>query len=74
MCPRAFRAAVVAWGKASVISMALTLLEKLGTLPLRCLPQPTVDGQWVCVRDRRVWREPSGAVNVVLTRGVRGGS
>ncbi len=37
-------AAVVAWGKASVISMALALLEKLGNLPLRCLPQPTATG------------------------------
>ncbi len=37
-------AAVVAWGKASVISMALALLEKHGNLPLRCLPQPTVVG------------------------------
>jgi hypothetical protein len=35
-------AAVVAWGKASVTSMALALLEELGNLPLRCLPQPTV--------------------------------
>lgn len=42
--PKGFRAAVVAWGKASVISMALTLLENLGNLPLRCLPQPTVTG------------------------------
>jgi len=37
-------AAVVAWGKASVISMALALLEKHGNLPLRCLPQPKVVG------------------------------
>lgn len=37
-------AAVVAWGRASVISMALALLEELGNLPLRCLPQPTVVG------------------------------
>lgn len=42
--PKGFRAAVVAWGKASVISMALTLLENLGNLPLRCLPQLTVTG------------------------------
>ena len=39
--PEGFRSTVVAWGRASVISMALTLLEKLGDLPLRCLPQPT---------------------------------
>jgi hypothetical protein len=42
--PEGFHAAVVAWGKASVISMALALLEKHGNLPLRCLPQPTVAG------------------------------
>ncbi len=38
--PRGFRAAVSAWGRASVISVALSLLEKLGDLPPRCLPQP----------------------------------
>jgi hypothetical protein len=42
--PEGFHAAVVAWGKASVISMALALLEKDGNLPLHCLPQPTVAG------------------------------
>jgi Transposase DDE domain len=43
--PKGLRtAAIVAWGKASVISMALALLEKHGNLPLRCLPQPTVAG------------------------------
>ena len=43
--PKGLRAAaVVAWGKASVISMALALLEKHGNLPLGCLPQPTVSG------------------------------
>ncbi len=35
-----FRAAVSAWGRASVISLALSLLEKLEDLPLCCLPQP----------------------------------
>ncbi len=40
--PAGFRSAVVAWGRASVTSRALTLLENLGNLPLRCLPQPTV--------------------------------
>ena len=41
--PKGFRAAaVVAWRKASVISMALALLEELGNLPLGCLPQPTL--------------------------------
>ena len=43
--PKGLRtAAVVAWGKASVISMALALLEKHGNLPLHCLPQPSVPG------------------------------
>lgn len=42
--PEGFRSSVVAWGRASVISTALTLLEKLGNLPLRCLPRPTVAG------------------------------
>jgi hypothetical protein len=42
--PKGFRAAVVAWGKASVISIALALLEKHGNLPLHCLPQPRVVG------------------------------
>jgi hypothetical protein len=42
--PKGFRTAIVAWGKASLISMALMLLEKLENLPLRCLPQPTVSG------------------------------
>lgn len=38
--PKGFRSSVVAWGRASVISLALSLLEKLGNLPLCCLPQP----------------------------------
>jgi hypothetical protein len=38
--PRGFRCRVVAWGRASVISVALSLLEELGNLPLCCLPQP----------------------------------
>jgi hypothetical protein len=42
--PAGFRCAVSAWGRASVISLALSLLEKLGNLPLRCLPQTSVDG------------------------------
>lgn len=43
--PKGFRsAAVVAWGRASVIRMALVLLEKHGNLPLCCLPEPTVAG------------------------------
>jgi hypothetical protein len=42
--PEGFRCAVVAWGRASVISLALSLMEKLGNLPLRCLPQTSTDG------------------------------
>ncbi len=43
--PKGLRAAgVVAWGRASVITLALALLEKHGNLPLGCLPQPTVAG------------------------------
>ena len=42
--PEGFRSAVVAWGRSSVITMALSLLEKLRDLPPRCLPQPTVAG------------------------------
>lgn len=38
--PEGFRRTVSAWGKASVISLALSLLGKLGNLPLCCLPQP----------------------------------
>jgi hypothetical protein len=44
LLPEGFRAAVSAWGRASVISLALSLLEKLGNIPLRCLPQPSSDG------------------------------
>jgi hypothetical protein len=39
-----FQATVSAWGRASVISLALSLLEKLGDLPLSCLPQSLTDG------------------------------
>jgi hypothetical protein len=42
--PEGFRRAVSAWGRVSVISLALSLLEKLGNLPLRCLPQTSADG------------------------------
>ncbi len=38
--PEGFRSSVSAWGRASVTSLALLLLEKLGNLPLCCLPQP----------------------------------
>jgi hypothetical protein len=40
--PRGFRSAVAAWGRASVISTELALLEDLENIPLRCLPQPRV--------------------------------
>jgi hypothetical protein len=40
LLPGGFRAAVSAWGRPSVISVALLLLEKLGNLPPCCLPQP----------------------------------
>jgi hypothetical protein len=42
--PEGFRYAVSTWGRASVISVALSLLEKLGNLPLCCLPQTSSDG------------------------------
>ena len=42
--PGGFRATVSAWGRASVISVALSLLEKLGNLPVSCLPRPLTDG------------------------------
>jgi DDE family transposase len=38
--PEGFRSSVSAWGRASVICLALLLLEKLGNLPLCCLPRP----------------------------------
>lgn len=38
--PSSFHSVVSAWGRASVISVALSLLEKLGNLPPCCLPQP----------------------------------
>jgi hypothetical protein len=44
LLPEGFRAAVSAWGRASVISMALSLLEKLGNIPLCCLPHTSSDG------------------------------
>jgi len=39
-----FRAAVSAWGRVSVTGMALSLLEKLGNLPLCCLLRISTDG------------------------------
>jgi Transposase DDE domain len=41
---RGFRSTVSAWGRASVISVALSLLEKLGNLPVSCLPQSLAHG------------------------------
>lgn len=38
--PKNFRCRVVAWGRASVISVGLSRLEELGNLPLCCLPRP----------------------------------
>ena len=38
LLPEGFRSSVVAWGRASVTSLALSLLEKLGNIPLSCLP------------------------------------
>jgi hypothetical protein len=37
--PKGFRASVSAWGRASVVSLALSLLKELGDLPPCCLPQ-----------------------------------
>ena len=42
--PRGWRAAVVQRGRASVVSLALALLEKLGDLPPSCLPLPSLEG------------------------------
>jgi hypothetical protein len=44
LLPEGFRGAVRAWKRASVISLALSLLEKLGNIPLCCLPQTLSDG------------------------------
>jgi hypothetical protein len=44
LLPEGFRAEISAWGRASVISVALSLLEKLGNIPLCCLPQTSADG------------------------------
>lgn len=42
--PRGWHLAVVQRGRASVISLALGLLEKLGNLPLSCLPRSSPTG------------------------------
>jgi hypothetical protein len=44
LLPEGFRAAVSAWGRVSVTTMALSLLEKLGNIPLCCLPRTSPDG------------------------------
>jgi hypothetical protein len=44
LLPEGFRSSVSAWGRSSVISLALSLLEKLGNIPLCCLPQTSSDG------------------------------
>ncbi len=38
------RSSVVAWGRASIISLALSLLEKLGDIPHSCLPRSSPAG------------------------------
>jgi hypothetical protein len=38
-----FRSSVSAWGRSSVISVALSLLEKLENIPLCCLPRTSSD-------------------------------
>lgn len=38
--PSGYATSVIAWGRASLISLALSLLEKLGDLPQACLPHP----------------------------------
>ena len=42
--PRRWHAAVAQRGRASVVSLALTLLDELGDLPLSCLPLPSASG------------------------------
>lgn len=42
--PRHWRAAVAQWGRASITSLALALLDDLGDLPPSCLPQPLRGG------------------------------
>jgi hypothetical protein len=43
LLPEGFRSSVSAWGRSSVISLALSLLEKLGNIPLCCLPRTSSD-------------------------------
>jgi hypothetical protein len=44
LLPEGFRAAVSAWGRVSVTGMVLSMLEKLGNIPLCCLPRISTDG------------------------------
>jgi hypothetical protein len=44
LLPKGFQTTVSAWGRVSVIGMALSLLEKLGNIPLCCLPQTSSNG------------------------------
>ena len=44
LLPEGFRAAVSAWGRVSVIGVALSLIEKLRNISLCCLPQTSSDG------------------------------
>ncbi len=38
--PTNYTASIITWGRASLINLALSLLETLGDLPQACLPQP----------------------------------
>lgn len=40
--PRGWHRDVAQWGRVSVISLALELLDHLGNLPLACLPSTTL--------------------------------
>ena len=42
--PKGFRASISAWGRVSVISLALALLDHLQDLPLSCLPRSSAGG------------------------------
>jgi hypothetical protein len=39
VAPEGLRSSVVAWGRASIISLALSLLDELGNIPPSCLPR-----------------------------------
>ena len=42
--PRHWRTAVAQWGRASITSLALALLDELGDLPPSCLPRSSLTG------------------------------